>query len=62
MADQRAANLNRLIGEADNASIEASCFNLLLKAETSAIPRRVKDAENGAAQEVEAEELLQVSF
>lgn len=62
VADQRAANLNRLIGEADNASIEASCFNLLLKAETSAIPRRVKDAENGAAQEVEAEELLQAEF
>lgn len=62
VADQRAANLNRLIGDADNAAIEASCFSLLIKAETAAIPRRIKDSENGAAAETEAEELLQVFF
>lgn len=60
MTDQRAANLNRLLGEADTANIEAACFDMLLKVETLAIPRRIQDAEAGASMEAEAEELLQV--
>lgn len=60
VAEQRAANLNRLVEQADTAKIEASCFQMLLKDETAAIPRRVRDAEAAAAIETEAEEILQV--
>ena len=35
---------------------------MLLKSETAAVPRRVKDAEAAAAMEAETEELLQVMY
>ena len=58
--DQRAAGLNRIHKEVENAQIETSCHKMLLETETAAIPRRVADAEAAAAAEAEAEELLQV--
>lgn len=60
VAAQRSASLNGLYKDADSAAIEASCFGMLLKSETAAVPRRVKEAEAAAAAEAEAEELLQV--
>ncbi|CAN0396793.1 unnamed protein product, partial [Laminaria digitata] len=62
VAAQRSASLNGLYKDADSAAIEASCFGMLLKSETAAVPRRVKDAEAAAAVEAEAEELLQAEY
>lgn len=62
VADQRAAGLNRVHQEVENAQIESSCHSMLLANESAAIPRRIADAEVRAAQEAEAEELLQVRF
>ena len=59
VADQRAGKVNKLLGDVDNARIEVSCFKMLLKEETTAIPRRLGEAEAAAASEAEAEELLQ---
>lgn len=62
VAAQRSASLNGLYKDADSAAIEASCFGMLLKSETAAVPRRVKEAEAAAGVEAEAEELLQVNY
>ncbi|CAN0021164.1 unnamed protein product [Ectocarpus sp. 6 AP-2014] len=62
VADQRAAGLNRVQQEVENAQIESSCHSMLLANETSAIPRRIADAEGRAALEAEAEELLQAEY
>ncbi|CAN0551154.1 unnamed protein product, partial [Ectocarpus sp. 12 AP-2014] len=62
VADQRAAGLNRVHQEVENAQIESSCHSMLLANETAAIPRRIADAETRAALEAEAEELLQAEY